>query len=60
MKHYARLDHAAVAACAVTQIIADKKLKPSEWKFHTEQLLRDEFAGNERQIATDREVHDDA
>jgi hypothetical protein len=49
-------DRAAVVSVAIRQILADAE--PDELQSRLEQYLRDEFADIERQIATDREVHD--
>jgi hypothetical protein len=47
-------DRAAVVTMALLQIILSPSTPLSELRQHVEELLRDEFADVERQVAADR------
>ena len=57
---HSRLDRANVVAATIKQILADRRLTPAEMRLRVAQNLRGEFDDLTAQVASEREVYDDA
>jgi hypothetical protein len=52
-------DGASVVTAAIFQVTAASSVPEAERRHHVEQLLRDEFAALQREVAADRTRNDD-
>ena len=57
---HSRRDRVTVVAVTIMQILADRRLNPAEMRLRVAQYLKGEFDDLATQVASEREVYDDA